>query len=93
MFYHLHLAVWAAEMLELVGELYVELQDVVRHGKVPDMDEWQKLRRDGRVTGSVKVRIRYVDPKLDKPRPSVARATGREETADYAFQEEDFKVW
>jgi hypothetical protein len=99
MFYHLRLSIWGAQMLELIGETYVDLRGFVQNGKVPELDDWLNLRSDGRTTGVIKVSLKYLDAHPDEqkpPRPvsgpeseeSLTRTTGQNTLVGL-----DFKVW
>ncbi|KAF7554477.1 hypothetical protein G7046_g6809 [Stylonectria norvegica] len=78
MFYHLRLSVWGAQMLELIGELHVDLRDMVQNGQLPELSEWPSLRCDGRSTGLIRISLAYLDVSEDDQRQAeVSKTAGR----------------
>lgn len=94
-------------MLELIGELQVDLREMVQRGKVPGLSEWQSLRCEGRKTGRIRMRLVYLDASEDdKRRVEAAKATvtqrqqqrqqlERQQSDDgrARMQQLDFRVW
>ncbi|KAJ3529242.1 hypothetical protein NM208_g9853 [Fusarium decemcellulare] len=72
MFYHMRLSVWGAQMLELIGELHIDLRELVLKGQLPGLDEWQSLRCDGKKTGSIRIKLTYLDVVEDEERQAAA---------------------
>ncbi|KAI8713303.1 C2 domain-containing protein [Fusarium sp. LHS14.1] len=107
MFYHMRLSVWGDQMLELIGELHIDLCELVLKGQLPDLDEWQSLWRDGKKTGSIRIRLQYLDVSEDEERQAAeAKATAAQrqqqrqwlerqhsDDGQARVQQMDFQVW
>ncbi|KAF4451893.1 hypothetical protein F53441_5212 [Fusarium austroafricanum] len=61
MYYHLRVSVWGAQMLELIGELYVDLCELVLRGQLPELAAWQTLGYNGVTTGTIHIKLAYMD--------------------------------
>ncbi|CAM1510238.1 Fc.00g005730.m01.CDS01 [Cosmosporella sp. VM-42] len=107
MFYHLRLSVWGAQMLELIGELHIDLRSLVQKGQLPELTDWQSLRCDGRTTGVIRIGLAYLDASEDEERQAEASsATAKSHQQQRQRQEReqihdgqsriqglDFSVW
>ncbi|KAM5356402.1 hypothetical protein ACJ41O_003048 [Fusarium nematophilum] len=107
MFYHMRLSVWGAQMLELIGELHIDLCELVLKGRLPDLGEWQSLRCDGKTTGSIRIRLAYLDVTEDEERQAAAsKATAKQwqqqrqwlerqqsDDGQSRIHQMDFQVW
>ncbi|KAF4982028.1 hypothetical protein FZEAL_2278 [Fusarium zealandicum] len=107
MFYHMRLSVWGAQMLELIGELHIDLCELVLKGNLPELGEWQNLRCDGKTAGTIRIRLMYLDVKEDEERQAAATKVtatqrqqqrerlGRQQSDDGQAQahQMDFQVW
>jgi hypothetical protein len=107
MFYHMRLSVWGDQMLELIGELHIDLCELVLKGRLPDLDEWQSLWRDGKKTGSIRIRLQYLDVSEDEERQAAetkATAAQRQQQRQWLERQQsddgqarvhqmDFQVW
>ncbi|KAH8661280.1 hypothetical protein BGZ61DRAFT_149318 [Ilyonectria robusta] len=104
MFYHLRLSVWGAQMLELIGELHIDLRSLVQKGRLPELGEWQKLRSDGRTTGVIRIALAYLDASEDDQQQAEAskatarwrqqqRQRQRRDEGQTRMEELDFPVW
>ncbi|CAG7566476.1 unnamed protein product [Fusarium equiseti] len=72
MCYHLRVSVWGAQMLELIGEVYVDLCELVTKGRLPKLDTWQTLRCNGTTMGSIRIKLAYLDASEDEEQQSLA---------------------
>ncbi|GKU02343.1 hypothetical protein FLAG1_04516 [Fusarium langsethiae] len=69
---HLRVSVWGAQMLELIGEVHVDLCELVTKGRLPKLEAWQTLRRNGTTTGSIRIKLTYLDAREDEEQQSLA---------------------
>ncbi|KAH7004659.1 hypothetical protein EDB82DRAFT_56746 [Fusarium venenatum] len=72
MCYHLRVSVWGAQMLELIGEVHVDLCELVTRGRLPKLGAWQTLRCNGISTGSIHIKLAYLDAREDEEQQSLA---------------------
>jgi hypothetical protein len=103
MFYHLRLCVWAGQMFELIGELQIDLRSMVQTGQLPELREWQTLRRDGKTTGEIRIGLAYLSAREDGERQIRAtKAKAKQEKQQQLqsryegqtrMEEMDFPVW
>ena len=63
---------WGAQMLELIGEVYVDLCELVTKGRLLKLDTWQTLRCNGTTTGSIRIKLAYLDASEDEEQQSLA---------------------
>ncbi|KAF5984484.1 hypothetical protein FCOIX_2611 [Fusarium coicis] len=61
MYYHLRVSVWGAQMLELIGELHVDLCELVLRGQLPELGAWQNLSLNGAAVGRIRIKLTYMD--------------------------------
>lgn len=61
MYYHLRVSVWGAQMLELIGELHVDLCELVLRGQLPELGTWQNLSCNGAAAGRIRIKLAYMD--------------------------------
>jgi hypothetical protein len=93
MFYHLRLSVWGAQMLELIGETHIDLRSLVQKGQVPDLEEWHKLRCDGRPTGVIRLSIKYLDSQADEQPRNAGNQSVEPQMGKDNLQGMDVRVW
>ncbi|OBS27948.1 hypothetical protein FPOA_01888 [Fusarium poae] len=72
MCYHLRVSVWGAQMLELIGEVHLDLCELVARGRLPKLGAWQTLRCNGITTGSIHIKLEYLDAREDEEQQSLA---------------------
>ncbi|KAF4332850.1 hypothetical protein FBEOM_13343 [Fusarium beomiforme] len=61
MCFHLRISVWGAQMLELIGELHVDLCELVLRGQLPELQAWQSLSCNGGMVGRIRIKLAYMD--------------------------------
>ncbi|PNP84784.1 hypothetical protein FNYG_01878 [Fusarium nygamai] len=61
MYYHLRVSVWGAQMLELIGELHVDLCELVLRGQLPELGAWQILSLNSAAVGRIRIKLAYMD--------------------------------
>ncbi|KAF5623159.1 uncharacterized protein FTJAE_10712 [Fusarium tjaetaba] len=61
MYYHLRVSVWGAQMLELIGELHVDLCELVLRGQLPELGAWQSLSLNSAAVGRIRIKLAYMD--------------------------------
>ncbi|KAG9497740.1 hypothetical protein J7337_010611 [Fusarium musae] len=61
MYYHLRVSVWGAQMLELIGELHVDLCELVLRGQLPELGAWQNLSLNSAAVGRIRIKLAYMD--------------------------------
>jgi hypothetical protein len=59
-------------MLELIGEVHVDLCELVTSGRLPKLEAWQTLRCNGITTGSIRIKLAYLDAREDEEQQSLA---------------------
>ncbi|KAM0354163.1 hypothetical protein ACHAPU_001198 [Fusarium lateritium] len=79
MCYHLRVSVWGVHMLELVGELYVDLCELVARGQLPELGMCQALRCNGTTTGSIRIKLAYMNASEDEEQQTAATKASAEE--------------
>ena len=94
-------------MLELIGEVYVDLCELVLRGQLPELGAWQNLRCNGTMTGSIRIKLAYLDASEDEEQQTMAtkmKATERQQhrqkldrqqsdDGQARIQQMDFQVW
>ncbi|KAF5018727.1 hypothetical protein F66182_9286 [Fusarium sp. NRRL 66182] len=107
MCYHLRVSVWGVQMLELIGEVYIDLCELVLRGQLPELGAWQNLRYDGNTTGSLRIKLAYLDASEDEEQQTMAaKASATElqqrrkewerqqsDVGQARIQQMDFQVW
>ncbi|KAG5801644.1 hypothetical protein H9Q74_001244 [Fusarium xylarioides] len=61
MYYHLRVSVWGTQMLELIGELHVDLCELVLRGQLPELGTWQNLSLNGATVGRIRIKLACMD--------------------------------
>ncbi|KAF5679900.1 hypothetical protein FHETE_624 [Fusarium heterosporum] len=79
MCYHLRVSVWGVQMLELIGELYVDLCELVSRGELPELVTRQTLRCNGATAGSVRIKLTYMNASEDEEQQTTATQASAEE--------------
>lgn len=103
MSYHLRLCVWAGQMFELVGELQIDLRSLVQTGHLPELREWQTLRRDGKTTGEIRIGLAYLSVSEEgerrikatkaKAKQQQQQQVQRRDEGQSRMADVDFPVW
>ncbi|KAH7152895.1 hypothetical protein EDB81DRAFT_841280 [Dactylonectria macrodidyma] len=96
MFYHLRLSVWGSQMLELIGELHIDLRSLIQKGRLPELGEWHNLRSDGRTTGVIQIALAYLGADQNHQQQagaSKAKARWRKDEGQARMEEVAFPVW
>lgn len=103
MFYHLRVSVLGAQMLDLIGELHIDLRSLIQKGRLPELGEWHNLRSDGRTTGVIQIALAYLDADQNHQQQAEApKATARwrqqqqrwrKDERQTRIEEVDFPVW
>lgn len=92
---------WIGQMFELIGELQIDLRSLVQTGQLPELREWQTLRRDGRATGEIRMELAYLSAREDGKRhieASKGKAKHRQQLRRHdegqsRVEDMDFPVW
>ncbi|KAJ4263156.1 hypothetical protein NW762_006778 [Fusarium torreyae] len=107
MCYHLRISLWGAQMLELIGEVYVDLCELVLRGQLPELGAWQNLRCNGTITGSIRIKLAYLNAAEDEEQQTIATKVSATERQQHRqklerqqsddgqarIQQMDFQVW
>jgi hypothetical protein len=72
MCYHLRVSVWGVQMLELVGEVHVDLCELILRGQLPELGAWQTLRCNGTTTGTIHIKLAYMNASEDEEQQTMA---------------------
>ncbi|KAH7242387.1 hypothetical protein BKA59DRAFT_227911 [Fusarium tricinctum] len=72
MYYHLRVSVWGMQMLELIGEVYIDLCELVLRGQLPELGAWQSLRCNGTTTGTIHIKLAYMNASEDEEQQTMA---------------------
>lgn len=48
-------------MLELIGELHVDLCELVLRGQLPELGAWQNLSLNSAAVGRIRIKLAYMD--------------------------------
>ncbi|KAF4994037.1 hypothetical protein FGRMN_6071 [Fusarium graminum] len=79
MCYHLRVSVWGVQMLELIGELHVDLCELVSRGELPELGTRQTLRCNGTTTGLIHIKLTYMNASEDEEQQTTATQASAEE--------------
>ncbi|CAF3502709.1 unnamed protein product [Fusarium graminearum] len=107
MCHHLRVSVWGVQMLELFGEVHIDLCELVKRGQLPKLEAWQTLRCNGIKTGSIHIKLTYIDAREDEEQQSLATEMSAAERQEQRrklerqgsddgqarAQQMDFRVW
>lgn len=59
-------------MLELIGEVYIDLCELVSRGQLPELGAWQTLRCSGAITGTIHIKLAYMNASEDEEQQTMA---------------------